>query len=79
MAPRLLFDWSVTATDTGPLEVFVPEDERFAISEGWLASNPRVEDANGGRGVLGFGEPGAGFTVAAGRGRQFRTSRWVRR
>lgn len=28
VAPRLLFDWSVTATATGPVERFVPEPDR---------------------------------------------------
>jgi hypothetical protein len=28
VAPRLLFNWTVTATATGPLEMFIPEPDR---------------------------------------------------
>ncbi len=43
-APRLLpgFDWQVSAHAGGPVERFIPEDERFAITEGLIGSNPGV-------------------------------------
>lgn len=40
-APRLLpgMDWQVTARAEGPVERFIPEDERFAITEGLIGSS----------------------------------------
>ncbi len=43
-APLLIpgMDWQVTARASGPVERFIPEDERFAITEGLIGSNPGV-------------------------------------
>ena len=45
-APRLIpgLDWQVIARAAGPVERFIPEDERFRIAEGLTGANSRVGD-----------------------------------